>query len=198
MPFSRRNCRAIVWRGSVIYSVTGIVRELIFNQTAEKRITSIEYHGGERLNPMRHRNHSRRLAQLLTRVVCVSIIVLGLASSSSAAGIKLWHLTGAVYVVEDSNYSSENSLVYIGERGVTVIGATWTTETAKLLADDIRTVTKNPIIEVINTNYHPDRCGGNAYWKSIGCTLHSTQMTYDLLKTDWASVVNWTRAALPS
>ena len=77
-------------------------------------------------------------------------------------------------------------------------GATWTPETAKLLADEISKVTKKPITEVINTNYHPDRAGGNAFWISIGANIVSTQMTYDLLKNDWAKVVDWTRSGIPS
>ncbi|MBN2086741.1 subclass B2 metallo-beta-lactamase [Candidatus Peregrinibacteria bacterium] len=112
--------------------------------------------------------------------------------------MKLWHLTGGIYVTEDSYYSKENSVVYIGSQNVTVIGATWTPETAKLLANEIAKVTKKPITEVINTNYHPDRAGGNLYWNSIGSKIVSTQMTFNLLKSEWDKVVEWTRKGIPS
>ncbi len=52
-------------------------------------------------------------------------------------------------------------------------------------------------MEVVNTNYHPDRAGGNAYWERVGAKIISTRMTYDLLESDWAAVVEWTRRAIP-
>ncbi|MBF0103658.1 MAG: subclass B2 metallo-beta-lactamase [Desulfobacterales bacterium] len=108
------------------------------------------------------------------------------------------HLVGCIYVVEDSYYSKENSVVYIGADSVTVVGATWTPETAELLAEKIRKISSKPISEVIDTNYHPDRAGGNAYWKRIGAQIISTRMTYDLLKNDWGKIVDWTRSGIPS
>ncbi|HZP60730.1 MAG TPA: subclass B2 metallo-beta-lactamase [Opitutaceae bacterium] len=119
-------------------------------------------------------------------------------AQGAPALLTLSHFEGSIYIAEDSYYSKENSVVYVGPEQVTVIGATWTPETARLLAEEIRKVTDKPIREVINTNYHPDRAGGNAYWKSIGCSIVSTQLTHDLLKRDWASMVEWTRRSIPS
>ena len=111
--------------------------------------------------------------------------------------LTLRHLTGGVYVVEDPFYGSENSAVYVGPDAVTVVGATWTPETARRLVDEIRKVTPKPIREVVNTNYHPDRAGGNAYFRSAGIRIVSTALTRDLLKSDWDAVVEWTRRAIP-
>jgi metallo-beta-lactamase class B len=112
--------------------------------------------------------------------------------------VRLTHLAGPIYLVEDSYYVKENSVVYVGEDSVTVVGATWTPETARLLAGEIGRVTPKPVSEVIDTNYHPDRAGGNAYWKQIGAKVVSTRMTYDLLQRDWSSVVDWLRGGIPS
>src|ERR1700681_1190519 len=71
--------------------------------------------------------------------------------------VVLTPLRGHLYVAEDYFYSKENSVVYVGENSVTVVGATWSPETAKLLASEIAKITKKPITEVIDTNYHPDR-----------------------------------------
>ena len=111
--------------------------------------------------------------------------------------LTLSHLRGGVYVVEDSFYAKENSAVYVGRDHVTVVGATWSAETAKLLADEIGKITRKPITEVINTNYHPDRAGGNAYFKSIGAKIISTEMTRDLMRSGWDRVVASTRKAIP-
>jgi metallo-beta-lactamase class B len=112
--------------------------------------------------------------------------------------VVLTHLRGDVYVAEDYFYSKENSVVYVGDNSVTVVGATWTPETAKLLAAEIGKVTPKPIAEVIDTNYHPDRAGGNAYFKGIGAKIVSTRMTRDLLALRWDEMVRYVQKAIPS
>jgi metallo-beta-lactamase class B len=128
----------------------------------------------------------------------LAVFMLGISVGNAfPPELSLTHLLGPIYVAEDSFYSKENSIVYIGAESVTVIGATWTPETAELLATEIRKITTKPISEVVNTNYHPDRAGGNAYWKGIGARIISTQLTYDLMKRDWTKVVEWTRTGTP-
>lgn len=131
-------------------------------------------------------------------IIYLHFFVLCLATNAATSELSLIHLKGPIYIVEDSYYSKENSIVFIGANSVTIVGATWTPETAKLLAKKIREITNKPIGEVVNTNYHTDRAGGNAYWKRIGAQIVSTKMTYDLLKKDWNKIVNWTRSAIPS
>ena len=138
------------------------------------------------------------LSMMMKTIIVAAILVIFSNAEGNCFDVLLRHLAGAVYVAEDSYYSKENSVVYIGTQGVTVVGATWTPETAKLLADEIKKVTDKPIAEVVNTNYYPDRAGGNEYWKYIGAKIVSTQMTYDLLKSDWSSIVEWTRNGIPS
>jgi len=141
----------------------------------------------------------RRLIVLTIRNIFFASFLLwcGIANATSSR-LSLGHLAGRIYVAEDSYYSQENSVVYVGTDSVTIISATWTPETAQLLASEIRKITSKPISEVVNTNYHPDRAGGNAYWKLIGAQIISTQMTYDLLKNDWTKIVDWTRSGIPS
>ncbi|MFO1477242.1 MAG: subclass B2 metallo-beta-lactamase [Verrucomicrobiota bacterium] len=127
------------------------------------------------------------------------VAMLGTAVAAHAAdpAVTLTRLRGNVYVVEDTFYSRENSAVYIGQDHVTVIGATWTPETARLLAEAIAKVTPKPVIEVIDTNYHPDRAGGNAYFKNCGARILSTEQTRDLMRTNWDHVVRLTRQSNP-
>jgi metallo-beta-lactamase class B len=129
------------------------------------------------------------------------IVLIGLAPPLIVAEnqkVVLTHLRGNVYVLEDYFYSKENSVVYVGDSSVTVIGATWSPETARLLAIEIGKVTSKPIAEVIDTNYHPDRAGGNAYFQSIGTKIVSTKMTRDLLEAHWDEMVRYTQKAIPS
>ncbi|OWY40108.1 subclass B2 metallo-beta-lactamase [Xenophilus sp. AP218F] len=121
-----------------------------------------------------------------------------LAAAGAAAGpLSLKHLRGGVYVAEDDYYARENSAVYIGGDHVTVIGATWTPDTARELAERIGEVTDKPIREVINTNYHTDRAGGNAYWRSIGARIVATRQTADMMRAGWDEVVDFTRQGFP-
>ena len=129
------------------------------------------------------------------------ILLLALTASLATAEsprVVLTPLRGHIYVAEDYFYSKENSVVYVGDNSVTVIGATWTPETAKLLAVEIGKVTEKPITQVIDTNYHPDRAGGNAYFKSIGAKIVSTKMTDDLLRAHWDEMVRYVQKGFPN
>src|SRR5262249_45593511 len=121
-------------------------------------------------------------------------LVFGLIAPAAVAEnpkIVLTPLRGHLYDDEDYFYSKEHSVVYVGDGSVTVIGATWSPETAKLLAAEIAKITSKPITEVIDTNYHPDRAGGNAYFKDIGAKIVSTKMTSNLLVQHWDEMVRY-------
>ena len=120
---------------------------------------------------------------------------LGLAADPT---VVLAPLRGHLYVAEDNFYLKENSMVYVGDSFVTVVGATWTPETAKLLAAEIKQVTSKPITQVIDTNYHPDRAGGNGYFKGIGAQIISTKLTSDLLMKHWDKMVRYVQKGAPS
>lgn len=131
----------------------------------------------------------------LTLALLVLIPPLALAENPT---VVLTPLRGHLNVAEDYFYSKENSVVYVGESSVTVVGATWSPETAKLLSTEIGKITQKPITEVIDTNYHPDRAGGNSYFKSIGAKIVSTKMTGDLLAAHWDEMVRYVQKGIPS
>jgi metallo-beta-lactamase class B len=111
--------------------------------------------------------------------------LLALAAVAAAPAVTLTHLRGGVYLAVDTFYVQENSVVYVGPEHVTVVGATWTPETAKLLAAEVRKVTPKPIREVIVPDYHADRSGGSPYFRSIGAKIVSRRQTADLLQARW-------------
>lgn len=132
---------------------------------------------------------------------CLIASFLSLSFSAAHAGapeVLLNHLTGSIYLVEDSHYAKTNSVIYIGSTSVTVVGATWSPETAELLAKEIKKVTNKPISAVILPDYNPEYAGGNAYWKGIGAEIISTELTYSLLKSDWEKVGDFVRKGYPS
>jgi metallo-beta-lactamase class B len=132
-----------------------------------------------------------------TIMFLLSILFLGCSTHQQSTGrvdpeehtevnkVKLTHFRGPIFISEDSFYEGENSLVYVGKSYVTVIGATWTPHTAQLLVNEIRKITDKPIKEVVNTNWHHDRAGGNAFFKGIGSQIYATQKTVHFMKLGW-------------
>lgn len=123
------------------------------------------------------------------------LVALSLATSCTTTApdasptVRLTHLRGPLYVAEDTFYAPENSMVYVGAHDVTVIGATWTPQTAQLLHERIRALTALPVRQVLLTNYHQDRAGGTAYWLSIGAEVLATQRTQQLLELHWDRLI---------
>jgi metallo-beta-lactamase class B len=118
----------------------------------------------------------------------MTILIAGTALGDPT--IALTHVRGNVYVVqEDYPLSDENAAVYVGKEFVTVVGATFSSDSARLLAGEIAKVTSKRIQEVIDTNDNLDRAGGNAYFRSIGARIVSTDLTRELMKRDWDGMV---------
>jgi metallo-beta-lactamase class B len=109
------------------------------------------------------------------------------SAAADETGISVRRLTGPIYLVEDEDYAKTNSLIYIGQSHVTVIGASWTPDTARELAARIANITDAPIREVIDTSPDPEWSGGNGYWKQIGAKILAMQVTTDLLARTWAA-----------
>lgn len=68
------------------------------------------------------------------------LLGVGTVRGQDEPGLTLEHLAGPLYVT-GRILRPENSMVYVGKQGVTVIGATWTPETARLLHAEIRRIT---------------------------------------------------------
>ena len=130
-------------------------------------------------------------------LILLAWLALGQPAISQESQLRLSHLEGRLYLIEDNFFFSENSAAFVGDKHVTIIGATWTPQTARLLSQAVAQVTNKPIKEVINTNYHPDRAGGNTFFKSLGARIISTRMTSELMSSEWASIVHYTQKAFP-
>lgn len=122
-------------------------------------------------------------------------------AAAQSPSIAVNWLSGSIYLVEDPHFVLTNSLVYVGTRSVTVVGASWTPDTAKELAARIHEWTALPIGEVIDTSPDPEWSGGNAYWESIGAEVVAAQATCDALAHTWKATVQGTQknqASYPS
>jgi metallo-beta-lactamase class B len=119
----------------------------------------------------------------------------GVAAADS--GITLRPLNGSLYLVEDDHYTRTNSLIYVGPSFVTVVGATWSPETARLLAEQIKQVTDRPVKEVIDTSPDPEWSGGNAYWTRMGAKVVAASVTCASLRSGWNKTVERARQNFP-
>jgi len=136
--------------------------------------------------------------KIVTATIATVFISFSAALAAATPALTLTHLRGSVYVVVEQNpLSDENSAVYVGEKFVTVVGATFSPESARQLAKEVAKVTRKPIKEVIDTNYNLDRAGGNAYFKSIGAKIISIDLTRDLLQRDWDQMIANARQRYP-
>lgn len=119
------------------------------------------------------------------------------APADGVPTVRLTHLRGPLWIAEDTFFAPENSMVHVGERDVTVIGATWTPQTAELLHERIRAVTRLPVRRVLLTNHHHDRAGGTAYWLRIGADVLATRRTAQLLELHWERLIGDIRTTYP-
>lgn len=67
----------------------------------------------------------------------------------------------------------------IGKTGVVVIDTSLFVQKARELKEYINSITKRPIIAVINTHYHPDHSFGNA---AFDCQIISHETTAEIMK----------------
>jgi metallo-beta-lactamase class B len=127
-------------------------------------------------NFARNKYFTKIVLSMVFIVVSVSVVI-----ANEPPKVTVSRLTDTIYYAEDYYLAKENSVIYIGESFVTVVGATWTPKTAERLATEIKKITNKPIKEVINTNHDLDRVGGNSYFKSIGYKIIAIKLTRDLL-----------------
>ena len=88
-------------------------------------------------------------------------------------------------MIEDNYWMKENSVFYIGEDAITVIGASWTPAIGEEIISEIKKLSPKPIQFVVETHYHIDRAGGNAAFKKVGAKIISTVLTKKLMQANW-------------
>ncbi len=132
-------------------------------------------------------------------IIFATIVQFLLAATSIAESkVKISHLDGPLYLIEDEYFVKENSVFYVGSEAITIISASWTPAVAEEIVSNIKKISSKPIKYVVDTHYHADRSGGNAYYKSLGATIISTALTKELLKGTWANHLESLKKSWPS
>ena len=102
-------------------------------------------------------------------------LIAGPASAQSSASLPfvLKQLAPGVYAAIDGpeHKAGSNAGFVIGDDGVLVVDAFFTTDAARALVADIRRLTPKPIRYVVNTHYHADHTGGDQALRDAGAII---------------------------
>jgi len=95
------------------------------------------------------------------------------AAQTSSLPFVLKELAPGVYAAIDGpeHKSGSNAGFVVGDDGVLVIDAFFTTDAAKALVGEIHRLTPKPIRYVVNTHYHADHTGGDQVLRDAGAII---------------------------
>src|SRR5689334_20976508 len=111
---------------------------------------------------------------MLHRLLAVAIALSANASAQSPAlPFTLKQVGPGVYAAIDGpeHEAGSNSGFVIGDDGVLVVDAFFTTDAARALVGEIHRLTPKPIRYVVNTHYHADHTGGDQALRDAGAVI---------------------------
>jgi glyoxylase-like metal-dependent hydrolase (beta-lactamase superfamily II) len=110
----------------------------------------------------------RTLAFAIFAAMCAAA-----SATQSPLPFELKEIGPGVYAAIDGpeHKAGSNAGFVIGEDGVLVIDAFFTTDAAKALVGEIRRLTPKPIRYVVNTHYHADHTGGDQALRDAGAVI---------------------------
>ena len=110
---------------------------------------------------------------LRTLAFAIFVAVSATASAQPPLPFELKQIGPGVYAAIDGpeHKAGSNAGFVIGEDGVLVIDAFFTTDAAKALVGEIRRLTPKPIRYVVNTHYHADHTGGDQALRDAGAVI---------------------------
>ena len=110
---------------------------------------------------------------LRTLAFAIFVAVSATASAQPPLPFELKQIGPGVYAAIDGpeHKAGSNAGFVIGEDGVLVIDAFFTTDAAKALVGEIRRLTPKPIRYVVNTHYHADHTGGDQVLRDAGAVI---------------------------
>jgi len=99
---------------------------------------------------------------------------------------ELKQLGPGVYAAIDGpeHKSGSNAGFVIGDDGVLVVDAFFTTDAARALVAEIRKLTPKPIRYVVNTHYHVDHTGGDQVLRDAGAIIIAHRNVRGWVRTD--------------
>lgn len=104
--------------------------------------------------------------------------------------LRIKHVTGNVYTVEDYNYWQSNSLLYVHDDGILFFGSTWNSSIASSLIWKASTMGYGDFLAVIPMSHHLHQSGGIREFSNQDITVEMHERTARLLEQNWESMNN--------
>ena len=118
----------------------------------------------------------------------LAVLIAGPASAQSPAPLPfvLKQLGPGVYAAIDGpeHKAGSNAGFVIGDDGVLVVDAFFTTDAARALVGEIHRLTPKPIRYVVNTHYHADHTGGDQALRDAGAIIIAHRNVRGWLRTN--------------
>lgn len=119
--------------------------------------------------------------------------------------LRIRHVTGGIYSVEDGNFWKTNSVFWIGENGVYFFDATYQPRTAEALLWKAMTLTHAEFRGLILTSRHQHHAGGAQAFVDEGIPVLIQRTGAARFEEDWIqanqwlsqSFLHWDRTPLP-
>src|SRR5262252_3220236 len=116
---------------------------------------------------------------MLSRALLISFLVtlpgsaIAQAAPSASLPFVIKQVGPGVYAAIDGpdHKAGSNAGFVIGDDGVLVIDAFFTTDAARALVGEIHRLTPKPIRYVVNTHYHADHTGGDQVLRDAGAII---------------------------
>jgi len=111
---------------------------------------------------------------LVRALLFAGLVALGAAASAQAPlPFVLKQIGPGVYAAIDGpeHKAGSNAGFVIGDDGVLVVDAFFTTDAARALVGEIHRITPKPIRYVVNTHYHADHTGGDQALRDAGAVI---------------------------
>lgn len=111
--------------------------------------------------------------KIRTAFIPILLLVVTVAYAADPAVFIIKKIGEGVYaaVSPDQSKAGSNAGFIVGSNGVLVVDTFVSAESAKLLLEQIRAVTSQPVRWVVNTHYHLDHTGGNQVFADAGATI---------------------------
>lgn len=99
--------------------------------------------------------------------------------------LKISHIRGSIYLVQDFNYWNTNSVFFAGKEGIVFFDAGWTEKSARQVIWKAATKSSADYIGVVITSYPLYRTGGLSAFKQMGIKIYTHEKTPQLISKRW-------------
>lgn len=99
--------------------------------------------------------------------------------------IRITHIRGSVYLVEDFNYIKTSSVVFVNKEGIVFFDSGWTYKSARQIIWQASQISQSDFIAIVPTSFDLNRTGGLSTFKATRIKILMQKNTPKLLYRHW-------------